>query len=149
MLSGDYDRITVVSPSAYGKLIADDEPIERTIIERMVKNNFPENVEIVKAINGREAVKLYTEKQCQIALLDIEADWLMPKESNGILSCMVERAEVEAILDNIGFAHKSMSDYFYDYDYIVGDIAYSKLRLKGFYDEKTNTALNNIVSYRL
>lgn len=29
------------------------------------------------------------------------------------------------------------TDYFYDYDYIVGDIAYSKLRLKGFYDEKS------------
>ena len=43
-------------------LIVDDEPIERTIIERMIKKNFPENVEIVKAINGREAVKLYTEK---------------------------------------------------------------------------------------
>ena len=28
------------------------------------------------------------------------------------------------------------TDYFYDYDYIVGDIAYGKLRLKGFYDEK-------------
>lgn len=53
-------------------LIADDEPIERTIIERMIKKNFPENVEIVKAINGREAVKLYGEKQCQLALLDIE-----------------------------------------------------------------------------
>ncbi len=53
-------------------LIADDEPIERTIIERMIKKNFPENVEIVKAINGREAIKLYTEKECQIALLDIE-----------------------------------------------------------------------------
>ena len=26
------------------------------------------------------------------------------------------------------------TDYFYDYDYIVGDIAYGKLRLKGFYD---------------
>ena len=28
------------------------------------------------------------------------------------------------------------TDYFYDYDYIVGDVAYGKLRLKGFYDEK-------------
>ena len=27
ILSGDYDRITVVTPSAYGKLIADDEPV--------------------------------------------------------------------------------------------------------------------------
>lgn len=29
------------------------------------------------------------------------------------------------------------TDYFFDYDYIVGDIAYGKLRLKGFYDEKS------------
>ena len=29
------------------------------------------------------------------------------------------------------------TDYFYDYDYIVGDWAYGKLRLKGFY-EKNN-----------
>ena len=26
------------------------------------------------------------------------------------------------------------TDFFEDYDYIVGDIAYGKLRLKGFYD---------------
>ncbi|MBQ7141438.1 MAG: YutD family protein [Bacilli bacterium] len=38
------------------------------------------------------------------------------------------------------------TDYFYDYDYIVGDIAYSKLRLKGFYDSKNKKAksVNNI-----
>ena len=28
------------------------------------------------------------------------------------------------------------TDYFYDYDYVVGDWAYGKLRLKGFYDDK-------------
>ena len=28
------------------------------------------------------------------------------------------------------------TDYFYEFDYIVGDYAYSKLRLKGFYDSK-------------
>ena len=38
------------------------------------------------------------------------------------------------------------TDYFYDYDYIVGDIAYSKLRLKGFYDENSKKvkSYNNI-----
>lgn len=37
------------------------------------------------------------------------------------------------------------TDYFYDYDYVVGDIAYNKLRLKGFYDEKNKKVkkLNN------
>lgn len=39
------------------------------------------------------------------------------------------------------------TDYFYDYDYIVGDIAYSKLRLKGFYDEK-NKKVNKINNYK-
>lgn len=37
------------------------------------------------------------------------------------------------------------TDFFFDYDYIIGDIAYSKLRLKGFYDEKNKKAnkINN------
>ena len=39
------------------------------------------------------------------------------------------------------------TDYFYDYDYIVGDIAYSKIRLKGFYDEK-NKKVNRINNYK-
>lgn len=30
------------------------------------------------------------------------------------------------------------TDYFSDYDYIVGDIAYNKLRLKGFYDSSNS-----------
>ena len=37
------------------------------------------------------------------------------------------------------------TDYFYDYDYVVGDIAYNKLRLKGFYDSSNKKAkkINN------
>ena len=38
------------------------------------------------------------------------------------------------------------TDYFYDYDYIVGDIAYGKLRLKGFYDSK-NKKVKKINNY--
>ena len=41
---------------------------------------------------------------------------------------------------------KKCTDYFYDYDYIVGDIAYSKLRLKGFYDNK-NKRVKKINNY--
>ena len=38
------------------------------------------------------------------------------------------------------------TDYFYDFDYIVGDYAYSKLRLKGFYDDnnKKSKKMNKI-----
>lgn len=44
------------------------------------------------------------------------------------------------------FDHESvktlMTDYFNDYDYVFGDYAYNKLRLKGFY-EKRNKKCNN------
>ena len=38
------------------------------------------------------------------------------------------------------------TEYFYDFDYIVGDYAYSKLRLKGFYDDnnKKSKSFNKI-----
>lgn len=39
------------------------------------------------------------------------------------------------------------TDFFYDYDYVVGDIAYGKLRLKGFYDDKNKKA-NKINNYK-
>ena len=39
------------------------------------------------------------------------------------------------------------TDFFSDYDYIVGDIAYGKLRLKGFYEE-TNKKAKNINNYK-
>lgn len=36
-----------------------------------------------------------------------------------------------------------MTDYFSDYDYVFGDWAYGKLRLKGFY-KKTNKKVSKI-----
>ena len=39
------------------------------------------------------------------------------------------------------------TSYFESYDYIVGDIAYSKLRLKGF-NKKTNKNFNKINDYK-
>ena len=38
------------------------------------------------------------------------------------------------------------TDYFYDFDYIIGDYAYSKLRLKGFYEDnnKKSKKINKI-----
>lgn len=39
------------------------------------------------------------------------------------------------------------TSYFENYDYVVGDIAYSKLRLKGF-NKKDNKKLNKINNYK-
>ncbi len=35
---------------------------------------------------------------------------------------------------------EKLTDYFDDYDYIFGDYAYDKLRLKGYYDSKNKKA---------
>ena len=35
---------------------------------------------------------------------------------------------------------EKVTDYFDDYDYIFGDFAYGKVRLKGFYDSKNKKA---------
>ncbi len=64
----------------------------------------------------------------------------------------VENREYELIknykdaFDQEEFINK-YTEYFYDYDYIVGDIAYGKLRLKGFYDDN-NKKVNKINNYK-
>ncbi len=64
----------------------------------------------------------------------------------------VDNHEYELIKDyKDGFDKEEFTnkytDYFYDYDYIVGDIAYGKLRLKGFYDEKSKK-VNKINNFK-
>ena len=44
---------------------------------------------------------------------------------------------------NLDELKEKYTDYFYDYDYILGDYAYNKLRLKGFCD-KNNSKFNKI-----
>ena len=63
----------------------------------------------------------------------------------------VENMEYELIIDYRDSYDQEdfesrFTDYFYDFDYIVGDYAYNKLRLKGFYDSKNPkcTKINNI-----
>ena len=44
---------------------------------------------------------------------------------------------------NLEELQEKYTDYFYDFDYILGDYAYNKLRLKGFC-QKNNTRFNQI-----
>lgn len=52
---------------------------------------------------------------------------------------------IENYKDGFDFTELELkfTDYFYEYDYILGDWAYGKLRLKGFYDHK-NKKCNKI-----
>ena len=63
----------------------------------------------------------------------------------------LEDNEYEIIKNNKNVYNKEelenkYTDYFKDYDYIVGDWAYGKLRLKGFYD-KTNKKCSEINNF--
>ena len=46
----------------YRVLVADDEPIERMIVGRTIKKYFSGQLEVVEAVNGREAVKFLQKK---------------------------------------------------------------------------------------
>lgn len=53
---------------------------------------------------------------------------------------------------NLEEFQEKCTDFFINYDYIVGDIAYGKLRLKGFYDHNNKKAkkindYNNLDNY--
>ena len=64
---------------------------------------------------------------------------------------IINDIKYEIIEDNKGaldveVLKEKLTDFFFSYDYIVGDWAYGKLRLKGFND-KTNKNYNKINSY--
>lgn len=56
----------------YRILIADDEPIERMVICKKIQENFRDQLEIIQAVNGREAVERFEEEKCQIVIMDVE-----------------------------------------------------------------------------
>lgn len=64
-------------------------------------------------------------------------------EINGIQYKIIKDADKTC---DVELLKEMMTDYFNDYDYIVGDWAYSKLRLKGF-TKKGNKINNKINDY--
>ncbi len=57
----------------YRILIADDEPIERKVVQKILTDNFcEESFELLEATNGQEALRIFETKDVQIAFLDIE-----------------------------------------------------------------------------
>ncbi len=58
----------------------------------------------------------------------------------------IEKDENEIF--NFTEIEEKITDYFNDYDYIFGDMAYNKIRLKGFYESsnKKRNQINDIKS---
>ena len=53
-------------------LIADDEVIERTVLEKRLKKYYSDTCTILVAQNGRQALEIYGREHPQIMILDIE-----------------------------------------------------------------------------
>ena len=53
-------------------LIADDEVIERTVLEKKLKKSYKDECLILTAQNGRQVLELYDREHPQVLILDIE-----------------------------------------------------------------------------
>ena len=101
----------------YRILVADDEPIERAVIEKILKKNYEGQIEAVPAVNGREAVKLYQEKECKIALLDIEMPGVNGLEAAEQIRSMDENAIIIFLtaFDEFSYAKRAISVHALEY----------------------------------
>ena len=69
-------------------LVADDEPIEKAVVKKILESAFGADVEVYPACNGREAVDIYHEKKYNIAVLDISMPGI-----NGLEAAEIIRRE--------------------------------------------------------
>ena len=56
----------------YRILIADDEAMERRALQRLIRTEYPQNVEIVEAVNGIDALDKFKTLKPDIIFCDIK-----------------------------------------------------------------------------
>ncbi len=101
----------------YRILVADDEPIERQVINKKLSTFFPGQVEIFLAENGLQAVEVFAKKNCQIAILDIAMPGMNGLEAASVIR---ERSEGACIIfltafDEFSYAKKAIEIRALDY----------------------------------
>ena len=91
-------------------LVADDEPIERAVVKKILDGAFADEAEIFPSCNGREAVEIYDKEGCNIALLDISMPGI-----NGIEAAeMIRQAHDKSVIifltayDEFTYAQKAI-----------------------------------------
>ena len=101
----------------YRILVADDEPIERQVINKKIKAFFPEQVEVFMAENGIEAVEKYSENSCQIAILDIEMPGMNGLEAAEKIRCIDRNSSIIFLtaFDEFSYAKKAIEVRALDY----------------------------------
>ena len=101
----------------YRILVADDEPIERQVVNKKILGFFPEQVEIFLAENGIQAVEIYEEKNCQIAILDIAMPGMTGLEAAKVIRDKHSDARIIFLtaFDDFGYAKKAIEVKALDY----------------------------------
>ncbi len=98
-------------------VVADDEPIEKAVVKKILEEAFGPDVEVYPACNGREAVDLWREKKCNIAVLDISMPGI-----NGLEAAEIIREDDEdcvivflTAFDEFDYAQKAIRVRALDY----------------------------------
>lgn len=101
----------------YRILVADDEPIERTVITKKLHQYFPEDVEVFTAENGREAVETFNREKCQIAVLDISMPSMNGLDAAKVIKTQKPEASVIFLtaFDEFAYAKKAIEVKALDY----------------------------------
>ena len=101
----------------YKILIAEDESIERWVLCRTLTRHFGEEVELLEARNGREALALAIAEKPRIAILDIE----MPGMTGLEVARQIRRERLNCVIifltayDHFGYARRAISVQALDY----------------------------------
>ncbi len=101
----------------YRILVADDEPIERQVVNKKINGYFPDQVEVFLAENGLQAVDLYEEKDCQIAILDIAMPGMTGLEAAKVIRSRHNNARIIFLTayDDFSYAKKAIEVRALDY----------------------------------
>lgn len=121
----------------YRVLVADDEPIERQVVSKKIRKFFPDQAEVFLAENGIEAVKVFEENCCQVAILDIEMPGMNGLDAAAVIR---EKSAKSSIIfltafDEFGYAKRAIKVRALDY------------LLKPGYDDDLVNALEKAFSY--
>lgn len=98
-------------------VVADDEPIERAVVKKILEAGLEGEVKVFLAANGREAVDIYNREECKIALLDIA----MPGMNGLEAAEKIRKADEKGIIifltafDEFEYARKAIQIHAIDY----------------------------------
>lgn len=116
----------------YKVLVADDEPIERTVITKIINNNFADVLEVVQAANGNEAVEKFDSEGCVIALLDIEMPGMNGLDAAAVIREKHRNAGLIFVtaFDEFSYAKKAVSVHAIEYLLKPADVTELTLALE-------------------